>query len=209
MDDEGATTSQPRKRIRKYGREARAARILERLRDGFACEDVAREEGLNVRRVRQIAAAAIKAREAAADLTHAHLQIDRLGFAMRVAAEAMANGDIRAIAPFVKAVGELDGYQATARELSPKASRQDVDAADRLVIAEMMRRLQNRDAPPAAARETAAPASPEVPPAPAPASPPRRSRRPRRRSTRFFALPAAKSLKTNDSLSLKGLLRVA
>ena len=86
---------------------------------------------------------------------------------MRVAAEAMAKGDIRAIAPFVKAVGELDGYQATARELSPHT--QPTDAADRLVIAEMMRRLQNRDAPPAAARETAAPASPEVPPAPAPA----------------------------------------
>ena len=88
---------------------------------------------------------------------------------MRVAAKAMDKGDIRAVAPFIKAVGELDGYQATARELSPKASRQEVDAADRLVIAEMMRRLQNRDAPPAAARETA-PASPEVPPAPAPAS---------------------------------------
>ena len=86
MDEKGgATLSQPRKRIGKYGREARAARILKRLRDGLSCEEVAREEGLNVRRVRQIAAAAIKGREAAADLTHAHLQVDRLGFAVRVA----------------------------------------------------------------------------------------------------------------------------
>jgi len=36
MDDEGgATPSEPRKRIRKLGREARAMRILERLRGGW------------------------------------------------------------------------------------------------------------------------------------------------------------------------------
>jgi len=51
---------------------------------------VARGEGLTARRVRQIVAAATKEREAAAGLTHAHMQVDRLGFAMRVAAEAMA-----------------------------------------------------------------------------------------------------------------------
>ena len=148
MDDEGAT-SQPRKRIGKYGREARAARILERLRDGLSCEEVAREEGLTVQRVRQIAAAAIKEREAASGLTHAHLQVDRLGFAMRVAAKAMAEGDIRAIAPFIRAVGELDGYQSMARELTPAARPQDRSEADKVVLAELMRRFGNRGAPPA------------------------------------------------------------
>jgi hypothetical protein len=45
---------------------------------------------------------------------HAALQIERLGFAVKVAGGALANGDIRAIAPYIKAIGRLDHYQAIA-----------------------------------------------------------------------------------------------
>ena len=112
-----------------------------------------------------------KEREAAAGLTHAHMQVDRLGFAMRVAAKAMDKGDIRAIAPFIKAVGELDGYQAMARELAPAASPQERSEADRVVLAELRRRFGS----PPARHETAPPAPvssahDEAPPAAAPAA---------------------------------------
>jgi len=120
MENEELAPAKPRRRIRRIGREERTKRILERLRDGWAAEDVARAEGLKVRRLRQIVAVAIKEREAAQGLTHAHMQVDRLGFAMRVAAKAMSEGDIRAIGPFIRAVGQLDGYEAMVRELAPK-----------------------------------------------------------------------------------------
>ncbi len=105
---------QPKRRT-QFGRAARAKRILERLREGWAYDEVAREEGLTERRVRQIVAEYLEDRDAVEGVTHAHMQIDRLGWALRVAAEKMAEGDIRAIGPFIKAIDRLDRYQALAR----------------------------------------------------------------------------------------------
>ena len=51
-------------------------------------DDIAREEGLTKRRVRQIVAQFLKEREALEGVTHADMQIDRLGRAMRVAGDA-------------------------------------------------------------------------------------------------------------------------
>jgi len=100
-----------------------------------------------------------------------------------------------------------------ARELKPETT-QETDAADALVIADFMRRLQNPDAPLTEAHETAqaAPASPrhdEARPAPARAEP--RSRplrrprlRPRRRSTRFFASATAKRHRIRPYQGVRG-----
>jgi hypothetical protein len=139
--DDGARTAGARRRITRLAREARTKRIFERLRDGWASQDVAREENLSVRHVRHIVAREIKAREAAHGLTHAHMQVDRLAFAIRVAARAMSEGDIRAIGPFIKAVGALDGYREMVRELTPKDTR-DLSAADALVMRELVRRIK-------------------------------------------------------------------
>ena len=48
-----------------------------------------------------------------------NMQIDRLGQAMRVAGDALARGDVRAVAPFLKAMEKLDRYQSLAHEVAP------------------------------------------------------------------------------------------
>ena len=93
-----------RPRTTKFTRHARTRRMLDRLGEGRAYAEVAREEGLTERRVRQIVAKHLKRREAADEGTHANVQIDRLGFAIKVAGEALAQGDLRAVAPFIKAI---------------------------------------------------------------------------------------------------------
>ena len=129
----------PRKRGTRFTRAARAARILERVRDGLAYADVAREEKITVRRVQQIVAGEIKRRETDEGATHANLQLDRLGYAMRVACEALAEGDVKAIAPFVKVIDRLDRYQELAREAAPPRTR---SRGDELVVREMVRRIR-------------------------------------------------------------------
>jgi uncharacterized protein YdbL (DUF1318 family) len=135
MDEE-----KPRKRHTKFSRAARTKRILEQLREGWAYDDIAREEGLTARRVRQIVAEFIKTREALGDATHAHMQIDRLGRAMRVASDALARGDIKAIGPFIRVVDRLDRYQALAQETAPRPTA----AADQLVMQQLVARIRSQ-----------------------------------------------------------------
>ena len=135
----------PLKRGTRFTRAARAARIMKQVRDGFAYADVAREERISVRRVQQIVADEIRRREADEGATHANLQLDRLGYAMRVACEKLAEGDVKAIAPFVKVVDRLDRYQELAREAKPRRTRSPEDA---VVLQELIRRFGRRDAAP-------------------------------------------------------------
>ncbi len=72
------------------------------------------------------------------------MQIDRLGWAMRVAAEAMAEGDVRAIGPFIKAIDRLDRYQELARRT---ATRPNTSEADLAVIRSLVARIQGAGAP--------------------------------------------------------------
>src|SRR5580658_5652174 len=130
----------PRKRHTKFSRAARAKRILEQLREGWAYDDIAREEGLTARRVRQIVAQFIKTREALGDATHAHMQIDRLSRAMRVASDALAQGDIRAIGPFIRVTDRLDRYQALAQETKPWPT----PAEDQLVVQQLVARIRRQ-----------------------------------------------------------------
>jgi hypothetical protein len=111
------------RRHTQFSRLARTKRILEQLREGWAYDDVAREEGLTKRRVRQIVAQFLKEREALEGVTHAHMQIDRLGRAMRVASDALARGDVRAIGPFIRVIDRLDRYQTLAHERAARSRR--------------------------------------------------------------------------------------
>jgi len=115
------------KRHTQFSRATRSKRILDRLREGWAYDEVAREEALTERRVRQIVAEYLKDRDAVESVTHAHMQIDRLGWAMRVAAEAMGEGDVRAIGPFIKAIDRLDRYQALARRTGTQPNTLEED----------------------------------------------------------------------------------
>ncbi len=160
----------------KFTRDARTRRMLDRLREGWGYHDVAREEGLSDRRVRQIVAGHVKRSEPVDADAHAALQIERLSFAIRVAGEKLATGDIRAIAPFIKAIDRLDHYQ----RLAPKAAPRRSQAADALVVKALVDRLrrevQSEAAPPAGSNPAAAPepaleAQPSPPPI-EPESPP-------------------------------------
>jgi hypothetical protein len=133
MDEE-----RPRKRHTKFSRAARAKRILEQLREGWAYDDIAREEGLTARRLRQIVAEFVKTRGALGDATHAQVQIERLSRAMRVASDALAQGEIRAIGPFIRVVDRLDRYQALAHETTAYPTPE----ADRLVFQQLVARIR-------------------------------------------------------------------
>jgi predicted transcriptional regulator len=135
MDEE-----RPRKRHTQFSRAARTKRILEQLRDGWAYDDIAREQGLTERRVRQIVAEFIKTREVVGDAAHAHMQIDRLSRAMRVASDALARGDLRAIGPFIRVVDRLDRYQALAQETKPWPT----PAEDQLVMQQLVARIRSK-----------------------------------------------------------------
>ncbi|MBV9286582.1 MAG: hypothetical protein JO288_01960 [Hyphomicrobiales bacterium] len=79
----------PRKRqTTRFSRSARNKRIVERVRAGLGYDEVAREEGLTEKRVRQIVKEALEGREALASGVHAHLQVDRASRALRVTGEA-------------------------------------------------------------------------------------------------------------------------
>jgi hypothetical protein len=163
MDEDRMDAENPLKRTPRFARAARTARTLKRARDGFAYADVAREEKITVRRVHEIVAEAIKRRETDEGATHANLELDRLGYAMRVACEKLAQGDVTAPSPFVKVINRLDRYQELAREAAPRRTRSPEDA---VVLQELIRRFGRRDAQPSP------PAVPAAPPPPDAADPP-------------------------------------
>ncbi len=134
---------QPRQRHARVSRDIRARRIVERLRGGWAYDEIARDEGLKARRVRQIVAEFLKGCEAEDDGTHARMQIERLGRAMRVAGDAMEEGDLRAIGPFIRAIDRLDRYQTRARDAARReAKATPMTKGDSLVYKEIVRRIE-------------------------------------------------------------------
>jgi DNA-binding CsgD family transcriptional regulator len=112
MNDE---TTQPRRRLHDVGRQARRQRIFERIRRGLSYDEIAQKEGLSGRHVRRIVARALNEREAHAGADHAKLQLDRLGLALLIVSKALAAGERRAVAPFLKALDRLDRYHKLAR----------------------------------------------------------------------------------------------
>ena len=70
------------------------------------------------------------------------MQLDRLGQAMRVAGDALARGDVRAVAPFIKAVEKLDRYQSLARQVAPK--RRNMSDGDKLVMQTLVARIRSQ-----------------------------------------------------------------
>ena len=106
-------TQAPRPRLNTLGRAARTKRIFARMREGWAYDEIARDEGLSVERVRQIVAEVLGKRVIDRGPHHAHLQLERLMPALRLAGEAIGRGDIRAIAPLIKVIDRMDKHQET------------------------------------------------------------------------------------------------
>ena len=106
-------TPASRPRLNILGRAARTKRIFARLRDGWAYDEIAREERVSAERVRQIVQEAIGKRQIDRGLDHAHIQLERLAPALRLAGEAVGRGDLKAIAPLLKVIDRLDKHQTT------------------------------------------------------------------------------------------------
>src|SRR5271165_4541319 len=103
-----------RRRMGAAGMILRRRRIFARLREGLSYEDIAQEEGVTSERIRQIASEVLQKRAVDSGADHAKLQLDRLAPVMQLAAEAVAAGDVTAIAPYLKVLDRLDRYQTVA-----------------------------------------------------------------------------------------------
>ena len=137
MDEE-----RPRQRQTRFSQAGRTKRILERLRQGWAYDEVAGEVGLKERRVRQIVTEFLEEREAVSGAAHAHMQLDRLGRAMRVAGDALARGDIRAIAPFIRVIDRLDRYQTLAAQTAARPEAVVDRAGDQMIVNSVFARVR-------------------------------------------------------------------
>ncbi len=112
---EQQSTPPPKKRPTAFGRKARQKRIFARLREGWAYDEIAREERLTAARVRQIVSEVLQKREVDDSSEHALLQLSRLAPAVQLAGEAVARGELQAIWPLLGALDRLDRYQKDAR----------------------------------------------------------------------------------------------
>ena len=104
----------PRPRLGALGKVQRRKRIFARLREGASYEEIAGEEGVSPERIRQIVSEVLQKRAVDSGADHAKLQLDRLLPAMQLGAEAIAAGDVTAIAPYLKVLDRLDRYQSVA-----------------------------------------------------------------------------------------------
>jgi hypothetical protein len=104
-----------KKRLDARGRVLRRGRILARLREGWAYDDVARAEELTTERVRQIVQEALAERIVDDETDHAKLQLHRLASAMQIAGMAVADGDVKAIPAFLKVLDRVDRYHRAAK----------------------------------------------------------------------------------------------
>lgn len=104
--------SEPRRRRQNVlGRSARTRRIFGRLREGWAYDAIARDEGLSGQRIRQIVSEVLAKRVIDRNEDHAHLQLERLAPALRLAGEAVRRGEVKAIAPLVKVLDRIDKHK--------------------------------------------------------------------------------------------------
>jgi DNA-binding CsgD family transcriptional regulator len=103
-----------RRRMTAHGMIFRRRRVLARLREGLTYDEIAAEEGVGRERIRQIVSEVLQKRAVDSGADHAKLQLDRLAPAVQLGAEAIAAGDVSAIAPYLKALDRLDRYQSVA-----------------------------------------------------------------------------------------------
>ena len=144
------------RRLNALDKARRRERIFKSLRLGSSTADIAREEGLTARRVRQIVSEALQARPVDGARDHTLLQLARLEPAIKLMAGEMAQGDIRAVSPYLELLHRLDRYQAgaAARAVYDEAARERVYAKMSRIAARVAREGARR-----AARAAAAPAS--------------------------------------------------
>jgi len=162
----------PKKRLTAFGRKARQKRIFARLREGWAYDEIAREERLTAARVRQIVSEVLQKREVDDSSAHALLQLSRLAPAVQLAGEAVARGDLQAIWPLLGALDRLDRYQKDARAIHRDNEQIRQKLFDRITRLAEAHYRKAAPAEPREDRELAPPPPPRPPPPPPPPPPP-------------------------------------
>ncbi len=114
---------------RAAARDLRRLRILASLQAGLSYAAIGRTEGLSRERVRQIVAKALEEEGSGTKLDHARVQIARLEPALRLAAGAVAEGDLGAIDRLLRVLDRLDRYSA----VEGAAARADAGGRERLL----------------------------------------------------------------------------
>jgi hypothetical protein len=130
------TDSNTRRRLNVLGKAARRKRIIERLREGWAYDEIAGEEHVSAERIRQIVAEVLSKRVIDRGVDHAHLQLERLMPALRIVGEAIGRGELKAVAPLIKVIDRLDKHQDTVvakHSYGPEERERLLDKINRLV----------------------------------------------------------------------------
>ena len=103
-------SSRPRGLAR--ARDLRRLRILASVQAGLSYAAIGRDEGVSRERVRQIVAQSLSDHGAETKLDHARVQMARLEPALRLAAQAVGDGELAAIDRLIKVLDRLDKYSA-------------------------------------------------------------------------------------------------
>jgi hypothetical protein len=134
MSDEPTPTSE-RERKRALGKIRREALIKRReayfdlLVSGYSIEQIASHTEKSLSAVRRAVGQALAKRQLGAPEDYARLQVARLTKALRCADVSLEEGDLKAIAPFVKVVRELNLYHGVnvgPARLAPPAPPPDI-----------------------------------------------------------------------------------
>jgi hypothetical protein len=129
-------TPEPRRRLNVRTKAERRRRIFARLREGWAYDEIAREERVSAERIRQIVQEVLGKRIIDRGADHAHLQLERLMPALRVTSEAIGRGELKAIGPLIRVIDRLDKHQDTVvakYEYGPEERQRLMDKINRLV----------------------------------------------------------------------------
>ncbi len=128
MSNEALTLSQRAEaREASKARRAKAAREREAFFDllvsGYSHAQIAARTGVSVARVRRAVGQAIAQRRLDGPERYVHLQIARLTKALRVADEAIDEGKVSAVDPYLRVVAAMDRYHGlVAAPPTPSAS---------------------------------------------------------------------------------------
>jgi hypothetical protein len=112
-------SKKPRRRLNVLARTARTRHIFQRLRGGWAYDEIVKEEHLSAERVQLIVAQVLERCVIDRNEDRAHLQIERLRPALRLAGEAVARGVLKAIGPSSSWSTGSTGIRAPSQSRSP------------------------------------------------------------------------------------------
>jgi hypothetical protein len=116
----------PRPRVSAADRERRRIRIFARMQEGWSYEAIGREEKVSRERVRQIVKETLDERKVDPSTDHTRLQLARLDPALKLVAEKVAAGDLRAVDKLLRILDRMDKYQSSiVLEDNPEESEDD------------------------------------------------------------------------------------